>query len=318
MCGVPQGSTLGPLLFLLYINDLHLAMKKSVASHFADDTCISFSAKKIKSLETVLNYDLKIVADWLKANRLSLNVDKSKLIIFKSKRKIISDNSFSIKLNGYKLEPADQVKYLGVYLDKNLSFDYHINQLSKKLSRANGILAKLRHFTSNDTLISVYYSIFYSHILYACPVWTLTTLNNLNVISILQKKCLRIISFSPFNSHTNNLFIENKILKLDDIIKFQLMKIVFDFKKQNLPEDLSKLFTLNSEINNYCTRNVSNKGLYIPKISTKSFGTNSLKYSAPTIWNSFLKIDNSINLFNSSYSLGKFLKKHYLLSYDKN
>ena len=318
MCGVPQGSTLGPLLFLLYINDLHLAMKKSVASHFADDTCISFSAKKIKSLETVLNYDLKIVADWLKANRLSLNVDKSKLIIFKSKRKIISDNSFSIKLNGYKLEPADQVKYLGLYLDKNLSFDYHINQLSKKLSRANGILAKLRHFTSKDTLISVYYSIFYSHILYACPVWTLTTLNNLNVISILQKKCLRIISFSPFNSHTNNLFIENKILKLDDIIKSQLMKIVFDFKNQNLPEDLSKLFTLNSEINNYCTRNVSNKGLYIPKISTTSFGTNSLKYSAPTIWNSFLKIDNSINLFNSSYSLGKFLKKHYLLTYDKN
>ena len=128
---------------------------------------------------------------------------------------------------------------------------------------------------------------------------------------------MRIICFSPFNSHTNNLFIANKILKLDDIIKSQLKKIVFDFKNQNLPEDLSKLFTLNSVINNYCTGNVSNKGLYIPKISTKSFGINSLKYSAPTIWNSFLKIDNSINLINSSYSLGKFLKKHYLLTYEK-
>ena len=124
----------------------------------------------------------------MKANRLSLNVKKSKLIIFKSKRKIIPVESFSIKLNGYKLEPTDNVKYLGLYLDQNLSFDYHINQLSKKLSRTNGILSKLRHFTTKETLISVYYSLFYSHILYGCPVWTLTTLNNLNYISILQKK----------------------------------------------------------------------------------------------------------------------------------
>ena len=188
ICGVPQGSTLGPLLFLLYINDLHFSVNKSVVSHFADDTCITFSAKKIKSLETVLNYDLKIVSDWLNANRLSLNVKKSKLIMFKSKRKVISPESFSIKLNGFKLEPTENVKYLGLHLDQNLSFDYHINQLSKKLSRSNGILSKLRHYTSKETLISVYYSLFYSHLLYGCPVWSLTTLYNRNYISILQKK----------------------------------------------------------------------------------------------------------------------------------
>ena len=186
-CGVPQGSTLGPLLFILYINDLHFSMNKSTASHFADDTCITFSAKKIKTLETDLNYDLKIVSDWLKANRLSLNVEKSKLIIFKSKRKLIDSQLFSIKLNGVKLLPTDNVKYLGLHLDQNLSFDHHVNQLSKKLSRTNGILSKLRHYTSKDTLISVYYSLFYSHILYGCPVWSLTTINNLNCISVLQK-----------------------------------------------------------------------------------------------------------------------------------
>ena len=228
-CGVPQGSTLGPLLFLLYINDLHFSLKKSVASHFADDTCITYSAKKIKSLETVLNYELKIISDWLNANRLSLNVNKSKLIIFKTKRKIIDINNLSIKLNGFKLVPTDNVKYLGLYLDKNLSFDYHINQLSKKLSKSNGILAKLRHYTSRPTLISVYYSIFYSHIIYGCPVWSLSTSNNLNLISTIQKKCLRIINFSPMNSHTNILFLNNKILKLYDIIKLQQMKLVFRY-----------------------------------------------------------------------------------------
>ena len=317
ICGVPQGSTLGPLLFLLYINDLHYSMKYSIASHFADDTCITFSAKKIKTVETVLNCDLKILSDWLKANRLSLNVNKSKLILFKSKRKIILDNSFSIKLNGLRLETTDNVKYLGLYLDKNLSFDYHINQLSKKLSRANGILAKLRHFTSKDTLISVYYSIFYSHLLYGCPVWSLSSKNNLQTISVLQKKCLRIMDFAPFNSHTNKLFFDNKILKLEDVIKSQILKLVFDFKHKNLPDELSNLFKLNSEINKYCTRNVSNEGLFIPKIKTKNFGLNSLKYAAPTTWNSFLKIDNAINSFKNSQSLNKYLKKYFLTIYEE-
>ena len=315
-CGVPQGSTLGPLLFILYINDLHFSMNKSTASHFADDTCITFSAKKIKTLETDLNYDLKIVSDWLKANRLSLNVEKSKLIIFKSKRKLIDSQLFSIKLNGVKLLPTDNVKYLGLHLDQNLSFDHHVNQLSKKLSRTNGILSKLRHYTSKDTLISVYYSLFYSHILYGCPVWSLTTINNLNCISVLQKKCIRILNFSPFNSHTNQLFSDNKILKLDDIIKVQIMKLLFDFKNNNLPDDLMKLFILNSEINQYQTRNVYNKGFFIPKITTKSFGINSLKYYAPTLWNLILKNNITINSYKSCYSLGKFLKKLFIASYD--
>ena len=244
-------------------------------------------------------------------------MDKSKLIIYKSKQKIISD-TFSIKLNGVKLIPTDNVKYLGRYIVQNLSFDYHINQLSKKLSRSNGTLAKLRHFTSKETLISVYNSIFYSHLLYGCPVWSLTTINNLNSISILEKKFLRIINFSPFNSHTNNLFIDNKILKLDNIIKSQQMKLVFDFKNNNLPDDLSKMFTLNSNINKYNTRNVFNKGMYIPRVNTKTFGINSLKYTAPLIWNSILKNNKSINSSNSNYSLNKTLKKYFFSLYKLN
>ena len=318
ICGVPQGSTLGPLLFLLYINDLHFSVNQSVTNHFADDTCITYSAMKIKSLETVLNNDLKIVSDWLKANRLSLNAKKSKLMIFKSKRKLIPPDSFSIKINGFKLVPTDNIKYLGLHLDQNLSFDYHIKQLGKKLSRSNGILSKLRHFTSKETLISVYYSLFYSHLLYACPVWSLTTLHNINYISILQKKCIRIINFLPINSHTNNLFIANNLLKLQDIIKVEIMKFVCDFKNNNLPDDLIHLFTLNSEINKYHTRNVCNEGLFIPKIITTNFGLNSLKYSAPTLWNSILKNDISLNSFKNRHSLGNYLKKLFILSYNNN
>ena len=99
-CGVPQGSTLEPLLFLLYINDLRFALKDAIASHFADDTCILYASNKLKSIETILNCDLKSTSEWLIANRLSLNLDKSELLMFKSKQRKLNNESISIKLGG--------------------------------------------------------------------------------------------------------------------------------------------------------------------------------------------------------------------------
>ena len=205
-CGVPQGSTLGPLLFLFYINDLNFSLNKAISSHFADDTCIMFGTQKLKTLETVLSCDLKQISDWLKANRLSLKVKKSKLILFQKKRSTFVTNSITIKLDGCKLDPTDNIQYLGVYIDKFISWDCHIIQLSNKLSRANVILSKLRHFTTKDTLLSVYYAIFYSHMIYGCLVWSFTSSKNMDSITVLQKKCLRILNFASINSHTNLLF----------------------------------------------------------------------------------------------------------------
>ena len=176
-CGVPQGSTLGPLLFLLYINYLNLSIKASTVSHFADDTSILYASKKSKTLESVLNYDLKLCVEWLKVNRLSLNVETSKLLIFQTRNRITNYDNISIKLDGCKLFPADHVKYLGLNLDKFLNWYYHIKLLSNKLSRANGVLCKLRHYAPKNILFNVYHSIFYSHMTNACPVWTLTKKN---------------------------------------------------------------------------------------------------------------------------------------------
>ena len=112
-------------------------------------------------------------------------------------------SNFSIKLDGKKLVPDNDVNYLGMCIDKNLSWESHIKNLSKKLSRANGVLCKLRSFVPKSTLKSVYYAIFHSQASYGCLMWSLTTAKNVNCIKVLQKKCLRIMNFSAYNSHTS-------------------------------------------------------------------------------------------------------------------
>ena len=145
-------------------------------------------------------------------------------------------------MNDIRLELKDSVKYLGMYPDKHLSWDIHINQLSKKLSRANGILSKLRHNAPRKVCTNVYYAIFNSHLTYGCGIWGLTAEKNLKQIEILQKKCMRIITFAEFDSHSNPLFIDLKILKVRELIKLQQLKLAYEYCNGIIPNDLKSLF----------------------------------------------------------------------------
>ena len=166
-----------------------------------------------------------------------------------------------------------------MYIDKHLTWNFHILQLSKKLSRANGILSKIRYYAPIETCFQVYYAIFYSHLIYGCNIWGLTSEENLSKIEILQRKCLRIITFSDFRSHTNDLFIKHKILKARDIIKLQQLQLLYNFLDNSLPTDLLQLFKLNANTHSHQTRQV----FHVPRVDTSTYGVNSIKFHCPDL-----------------------------------
>ena len=327
-CGVPQGSSLGPLLFLIYINDLRLSLSKTDCGHFADDTFIIFHSKKLKTIETVVNTELKEVVKWLRLNKLSLNAAKTELIFFRSCKHSLNYDNISIKMNGLKLRPVDYIKYLGMYLDIFLNWNHHIAELSKKLSRANGILSKLRYNAPLNLCIQVYYAIFYSYLNIGSNVWGLTNEKNINDVQILQNKCIRIMTFAPFDSNTDQSFIDLSLLKVREVIKLNQLKIVYDFYDKKLPYDLMSLFRLSRNVHttNLTLNSTINNLIHVPSFETVTYGQNSIKYHCAKLWNDmfpsgFIQIDdnsnNDIHLskINNIHYFKKVMKKHFMHKY---
>ena len=162
-CGVPQGSVLGPLLFLIYINDIHNSSAKLSFYLFADDTSLLYADSNLKSLEKTVNSELLKVSDWVNANKLTLNAKKSNYVIFRPYQRKLNysvniemiDNCTQIPTT---LQCEDHVKYLGVLLDSNLSWKFQINNVALKISRTVGVVARLKHFVPRTTLLNIYQS----------------------------------------------------------------------------------------------------------------------------------------------------------------
>ena len=204
--GVPQGSVLGPLLFIIFINDLHNSVVHSVTHHFADDTNLLYADSSLKKINKYINHDLKLINDWLRANKIALNANKTEIVLFKSKYRKINKH-LNFRISGQKIKPKHQVKYLGVILDENLNWELHVNNLKLKLNRSIGMLSKIRHYVSLKTLKNIYYAIFHSHLIYGCQIWGQVPKLNLNKT---QNKALRIISFKHRTASSNALYSELK------------------------------------------------------------------------------------------------------------
>ena len=190
----PSRIFLGPLLFLLYINDLNQAIKFFKIHHFDDATNLLYLINRIKKVNKLVNADLKHLANWLNGNKISLNVKKTETVIFKSKQNKF-EGDLQIKLYDKRLYPTESVKYLGVKIDTNVSWQYHVNNLSIKLNRVDAILFKMRKYFSLKILRSIYFAIFDSYLSCDRLVWA-QNCSTIQRIITLQKRLLELLIFN--------------------------------------------------------------------------------------------------------------------------
>ena len=224
---------------------------------------------------------------WLTANKISLNEGKTELIYFRKGGPVPTLN---IKLHGKTLIPTKSVKYLGIYLDEFLSGEIQCSELIKKLNRANGMLAKARHYVPNLELKNIYHAIFSSHILYGSQIWSAKLLSVTDKITRLQKAAMRIMTFSEFRAHSEPLFKKLEILKFIDSIAVNNCSFVHDYFHYKLPISFNNTFTRSNDRHDYSTRKATTGQLCTPRYKTTSFGLKSISNHCINSWNK-LSID---------------------------
>ena len=197
--GTAQGLCLGPLLFIIFCNDIQRLDLYGSLILFADDTTLINMNKSKKCLEFQMQHDMATLIDWFKANKLSLNISKSVILRFWRDEKEPRDN---LNINGLYIPEVDTTKFLGVHLDKNLSWDDHLNQLFNKLNNNHYLLSISKKFLSETNLVKLYYVHIYSHIKYGITAWgSMTKKWQLNNIYGIQKKCIKSICNQPKSSN---------------------------------------------------------------------------------------------------------------------
>ena len=182
------------------------------------------------------------------------------------------------------LEKERSIKYLGVFIDSNLSWKPHIEYISKKLKRSLGILSKIRYYVDIHTLTGLYYALIYPFLIYGIIAWGNTYSTTLKPLYVLQKKALCLMTFSKFHEHSSPLFKTLNIIKLHDLVSYQIAIFMYRYKNRLLPLVFNNLFTEVSEVHQYNTRSAAKQSYYIPKVRT-NYGKCNIRFQAPMIWN---------------------------------
>ena len=316
-CGVPQGSILGPLLFLIYINDINYSTAERILS-FADDTTVILSDHDPIKLYARANTCLREIFNWFCANKLSLNASKTQYMIIQPNGTSRHNIDYDLKINGVTLSRTNSCKFLGIIIDESLSWKQHLSSVNKKLSHALFGIKQLKFFLPKESLRILYFSLIHSHLSYGLLAWGNSNGTAMRKLETIQKRAIRSIYNKKYNSHTDPLFKQSGILKIPDMYQLQVMLFMHDYIIDKLPMSFRHMYEFNSAVQSvYSTR--QSQLFNIPR--TKSRFVDKLPFiQFPITWNKlagFLGLNSDL-LNLSRNALKCQLKYRFTDSYQSN
>jgi hypothetical protein len=294
--GVPQGSVLGPLLFILYINDMNNAIKHATLNLFADDTLLYIAADNLKDAVEKLNEDLRMLSVWLNLNKLKLNVQKTKCMVITFKQNV-QTHLYKVKIDGEELEYVDSIKYLGVIIDERLKFNKNVDQIEKKIAKKINFVKRLGSKLNKSAKITLYNSIIAPHFDYCSSILFLANEGEISSLQKQQNRIMRTILNCRMTTPIKDMLARLSFLSVEQRVNYNTMTLIYKMENGLLPDYLCHSLNRVGDNHSYNTRNRNDFALpYFRKASTQ----NSLHYNGLKLYNNIRKLPQFKTIENLS------------------